>query len=49
MRVLKRMITDTLSSESSGNDSENDQINKIYQLQKNYEQEYMEGVDSHDQ
>lgn len=36
MKVFSRMNTGNLSSDSSGNDCENDEINKIYQLQKHY-------------
>lgn len=36
MKVFCRVNTNDLSSDSSGNESENDQINKIYQIQKNY-------------
>lgn len=34
MKVFQRINTNDLASDSSGNQSENDPVNKIYEMQK---------------
>lgn len=36
MKVFKRIDTNELPSDSSGNESVNDPVNKIYEMQKQY-------------
>lgn len=39
MKSFDRVDTDDLSSDDSGNDSEFDIVNKVYEMQKIYHQE----------